>query len=141
VEQMANKYKAKKAIAIVNGREKLFDSTLERDRYLKLKKWQEEGLIKDLCIQVVMYLSSPFNVVKNGKKSRISARKYTADFSYLKNNRVYLEDVKGKKTEAYILRRTLLLEQKQRGNINKNSDLKDFDIFLEVYRDKEIEYI
>jgi UV DNA damage repair endonuclease len=138
---MRNKYKAKKATAIVNGKERVFDSTLERDRYLQLRKWQKEGLIKDLCIQVVMHLSEPFDVVKNGKKSRISARKYTADFSYTKNNMVYLEDVKGKATEAYILRRTLLLEQKRLRKVSKNSDLTDFDVFLEVYKDKEIKYI
>ena len=95
----ANKYNAKKVV--IDGIE--FDSTKEGKRYLVLKKAQEDGIISELTLQprwdalpakketYVEHLKT-----KDKVKERVVVRpiQYTADFSYIKDWKLVVEDVK-----------------------------------------------
>ena len=95
----ANKYNAKKVV--IDGIE--FDSTKEGKRYLVLKKAQEDGIISELTLQprwdalpakkeiYIEHLKT-----KDKIKSRVIVRpiQYTADFSYIKDGKLVVEDVK-----------------------------------------------
>ena len=95
----ANKYNAKKVI--IDGIE--FDSTKEGKRYLVLKKAQEDGIISELTLQprwdalpakketYIEHLKT-----KDKIKERVIVRpiQYTADFSYIKDGKLVVEDVK-----------------------------------------------
>lgn len=85
-----------------------FDSRAEMQRYLELRMLERAGQIKDLERQVE-YVLVPKHVRKDG--SKCLGIVYLADFRYLdlRTNRVVVEDVKGALTEAYRLKRTLLL--------------------------------
>lgn len=89
-----NKFGAKKAEA--DGY--VFDSTLERDRYLQLKMLSDAGVIRDLELQ------PKFMCVVNGKR----VTTYTADFRYYDiTHGVVIEDTKGRRTETYVVRKKL----------------------------------
>ena len=92
-----NKFHAAKAEA--DGY--IFDSTLERDRYLQLKTMQRAGAIQALELQ------PRFMCVVNG----ILVTRYTADFRYtdVESGRDVIEDTKSKstRTEAYVVRKKL----------------------------------
>ena len=95
----ANKYNAKKVI--IDGIE--FDSKKESQRYLVLKKAQEDGAISELTLQprwdalpakketYVEHLKT-----KDKIKERVIVRpiQYTADFSYIKDGELVVEDTK-----------------------------------------------
>lgn len=95
----ANKYNAKKVI--IDGIE--FDSKKESQRYLVLKKAQENGVISELTLQprwdalpakketYVEHLKT-----KDKIKERVIVRpiQYTADFSYVKDRKLVVEDTK-----------------------------------------------
>lgn len=95
----ANKYNAKKVI--IDGIE--FDSKKESQRYLVLKKSQENGIISELTLQprwdalpakketYVEHLKT-----KDKVKERVIVRpiQYTADFSYIKDGKLVVEDTK-----------------------------------------------
>jgi hypothetical protein len=85
-----------------------FDSRAEMNRYLELLMCQHAGSISDLECQVA-YELVPKHVRKDGTKCR--GIRYIADFRYLdrRSNKVVVEDVKGALTEAYRIKRTLLL--------------------------------
>lgn len=89
------KYKNKKTV--VDGM--TFDSKKEADRYCELKILQKIGEISDLKIQV------PFQLIPKNHGER--AVKYIADFTYIQNQKLIIEDVKGCKTREYILKRKL----------------------------------
>lgn len=96
------KYKNQKVI--YNG--VLFDSKKECGRYLELKMMQAAGLISDLRLQVSFVLIEP-----NGKERGC---KYIADFTYMRDVVLVVEDVKSKATRklsTYILKRKLMLEK------------------------------
>lgn len=75
-----------------------FDSKKEALRYLELKQWQKEGKIK--CLE----LQPTYSIFV--EMTRICT--YKADFSYVVNNRVVTEDVKGIKTPVYRLKKKLM---------------------------------
>lgn len=82
-----------------------YASKREAARARTLKLLQEAGHIKNLREQVVYVLSPAVHI--NGRKS--SARKYIADFVYTNSDGVEIvEDVKGVKTDIYILKRHLM---------------------------------
>lgn len=85
---MANKYKAQK----IRIDDFTFDSKIEGERYLQLKKMQEMGMITGLKLQPQFELIPAFTT-KGGKKYRSMG--YTADFSYYQNGSWIVEDVKG----------------------------------------------
>lgn len=78
-----------------------FDSQKEGNRYLILKRMEQEGKIKDLQRQV------SFEVVPKSKGER--AVKYVADFTYwdFSLSSLVCEDVKGYRTELYNIKRKL----------------------------------
>ena len=85
-----------------------FDSKAEAKRYLQLVKLVDTGVIRDLCRQVTYTLipqqrEKPTEVYKSGprkgqfKPGRLLEREvqYVADFQYIKDGKVIVEDVKG----------------------------------------------
>lgn len=80
-----------------------FDSKREKDRYVVLKEAQEDGLISELTLQPRWELlpAKKEQYVKHLKtKDKICERTvmlpihYTADFSYIKDGELIVEDVK-----------------------------------------------
>lgn len=80
-----------------------FDSKKEKDRYVFLKEAEDEGLIKDLQLQVSFELIPPVKeeYVEHLKtKDKIKTRTlqhaicYTCDFSYYKGEEYVVEDIK-----------------------------------------------
>lgn len=119
-----NKYGNKKVI--FDGIE--FDSTLEGERYLFLRKLEKEGKIEDLERQVHFEVVPAQQVLvqrtgKNGKPLKPKLKtielnvEYIADFRYYqyagehplgKLYREVIEDTKGVKTPEYIIKRKLM---------------------------------
>ncbi|MBP3342297.1 MAG: DUF1064 domain-containing protein [Peptococcaceae bacterium] len=101
----------------------VFDSRKEATRYRELKLLQDAGEISGLQVQV------PFELIpakyehferfseKTGKKLKDGCRcvekscVYYADFVYMdcRTGQQVVEDTKGHKTEAYIIKRKLML--------------------------------
>ena len=84
----------------------LFDSQMESHYYLYLKELKEQGVVADFKLQPVFILQEGFS--KDGK--RIQPIKYIADFEVTYNDgHVEIIDVKGKITEAFRIKRKILL--------------------------------
>lgn len=105
------KYGSRKAVA--DGI--TFDSKRECNRYKELKLLERAGKISGLKRQM-KYLLIPSQyedeVVNGKKKSRCIERAcvYVADFIYLEDGKLVVEDCKGYRTEAYIIKRKLMLQ-------------------------------
>lgn len=80
-----------------------FDSMAEGRRYKELKLLQRAGIIKELELQPKFLLQESFK--KNGKTYR--KVEYIADFQYIENGKVVVEDVKGKETEVFKIKHKL----------------------------------
>lgn len=84
----------------------LFDSQMESHYYLYLKELKEQGVVVDFKLQPVFILQEGFS--KDGKK--IQPIEYIADFEVTYNDgHVEIIDVKGKITEAFRIKRKILL--------------------------------
>lgn len=96
-----NKYNAKKTT--VDGI--VFDSIIEGNRYCELKLLQRAGQISDLKWQVPFVL---FEKSEHGRKLV-----YKADFTYMQNGQLVVEDTKSKatKTQVYKLKKRILAEK------------------------------
>lgn len=96
-----NKYNAKKTT--VDGI--VFDSIIEGNRYCELKLLQRAGQISDLKWQV------PFVLFEKSKYGRKLV--YKADFTYMQNGQLVVEDTKSKatKTQVYLLKKRILAEK------------------------------
>lgn len=81
----------------------VFDSIAESKRYKELVLLQRAGKIRELQLQPKFLLQESFR--KNGKTYR--KIEYIADFMYEENNKIIVEDVKGKETEVFKLKRKL----------------------------------
>lgn len=81
----------------------VFDSIAESKRYKELKLLEQAGEISELELQPRFLLQEGFK--KNGKTFR--KIEYIADFQYIENGRLVIEDVKGKETEVFKLKRKL----------------------------------
>lgn len=81
----------------------VFDSILEAKRYKQLALLEKTGEIKGLKLQPKFLLQEGFK--KNGKTYR--KIEYIADFMYIENGQVIVEDVKGKETEVFKLKRKM----------------------------------
>ena len=81
----------------------VFDSIAESRRYKELKLLEQAGEISELELQPRFLLQEGFK--KNGKTFR--KIEYIADFQYIENGRFVIEDVKGKETEVFKLKRKL----------------------------------
>lgn len=95
-----NKYGARKVTA-PDGQ--VFDSRREYRRYCELKLLERAGKISALCRQV-KYVLIP-------KQEGERACTYVADFVYLQDGEQIVEDCKGYQTEAYKIKRKLMLFQ------------------------------
>lgn len=84
-----------------------FDSKKEAERYLVLFDMQKHGEIQELNLQPRFLLQPSFKY--NGKTEKSIT--YVADFSYIKEDKLVVEDVKGKKTDVYKLKKKLFLKQ------------------------------
>lgn len=85
-----------------------FDSLKEARRYNELKLMVKAGEIKNLQLQPRFELQPPFRI--NGKAIR--KIEYIADFSYMQNDKLIVEDVKSKftaKDKVFNLKKKLLL--------------------------------
>ena len=120
-----NKYSAKKTM--VDGIE--FDSRKEARRYQELLLLQRAGEIQSLRLQEkFLLIPSQFERVETGEYYKIGAKKgipktkevcveqpvvYVADFTYIEDGKLVVEDTKSDatKTPQYIIKRKLMLHK------------------------------
>lgn len=82
----------------------VFDSKKEAGRYIVLKMMEETGEIRDLRRQVKYELIPKQRI--DGKIHREVY--YIADFVYIKDGEIVVEDVKGFRTDVYKLKRKMM---------------------------------
>lgn len=102
---MSNKFRARRH----KYDDKVFASGRELRRYKELLLLQQTGEISELETQP-RYTIIPKMLKPNGKVERAAV--YTADFRYIENGAVVVEDVKSAVTAKladYVLRRKLML--------------------------------
>lgn len=99
---MRNKYNARKCI--LNG--EMFDSHKEMRRYQELLLMEKAGAISNLRRQVKYILIPSQRFSKKVVERECS---YVADFVYEENGETVVEDAKGYRTEAYKIKRKLML--------------------------------
>ena len=95
---MGNKYGARNVKA-PDGQ--VFDSQMEYDRWCVLRLLERAGRITDLKRQVSYELIP--------KQGTMRACSYVADFTYRENGKPVVEDCKGYRTEAYKIKKKLML--------------------------------
>ena len=80
-----------------------FDSKREARRYVYLKHLQEGGLISDLTLQ------PEFELIPKHKHDgqTVRATKYRADFQYVQDGKIVIEDVKGFANAEFKLKKKL----------------------------------
>ena len=83
------------------------DSSKESTRWSFLKLQERIGTIRDLKRQV-RFTVIPAQYDENGKLLEREVT-YVADFTYIKNDKLVVEDVKGYRTPDYILKRKMML--------------------------------
>ena len=88
---------------IIDGIE--FHSRKESNRYLELKMMAKSGDIENLELQKKFALI-PSQKLTTGKTERACA--YIADFFYTVKGIPITEDVKGKRTDIYVIKRKLM---------------------------------
>ena len=100
-EKKANKYHSRKVV--VDGVQ--YDSQFEYDRYCELKLLERAGEIKDLQYH------KKYILIDAGENGREIA--YEADFVYMKDGKLVVEDTKSEptKTRLYKLKKRLMLER------------------------------
>lgn len=96
---MQNKYKNKKTQVDMY----VFDSAREAKRYKELKLLERVGEISNLELQPRFILQDSFK--KNGRTYR--KIEYIADFKYIENGKIIVEDVKGLQTDVFKLKHKL----------------------------------
>lgn len=100
-----SKYKNTK---IISEGEK-FDSRKEFNRYLELLIYQESGVIQDLKRQVPFVICD--KVINEEGKVLQRESKYIADFTYIKDGELVVEDAKGFRTDLYKLKKKLMFQR------------------------------
>lgn len=105
-----SKYRNEKAVRIMpNGTRRTFDSRKEARRYDELAALLKRGYIQDLRLQQTFTLQESY-VDASGETVRSIT--YKADFVYtLPNGQRVIEDTKGVRTEAYRMKRKMMLER------------------------------
>ncbi len=102
-----------------------FDSKREAQRYCELRLLQRAGRISNLELQKpyelipAQYEEIPMGktYTRGDRKGQPKTRrvcvekgvKYVADFAYIENGKTVVEDAKGVRTEAYKIKRKLML--------------------------------
>ena len=97
-----NKYNAKKT----EYKGIIYDSKWEANRAYELEMLQRAGQIKDLQLQVRFILQEDYI---NNKGQKIRPISYIADFVYNQGDETIVEDAKGIKTDAYKIKKKLML--------------------------------
>lgn len=87
----------------------VFDSQHEAHRWVELKYMERAKLIKNLSRQVP-FLLIPAQRDGNGKVIEREC-KYIADFVYEQDGKTVVEDAKGMRTDAYKIKRKMMLEK------------------------------
>ena len=85
-----------------------FDSKAEAARYTELKMLQRTGKISGHELQPSFELQPKF---KGADGKTIRAITYRADFQYNENGRVVVEDVKGKETKDFIIKKKIFMQK------------------------------
>lgn len=98
-----NKYRNKKTI-VDNI---TFDSKAEANRYCELKLLEKAQKIFDLKLQPRFLLQDKFKY----KGKTIRKIEYVADFEYIENGQVVVEDKKGMETQVFKIKWKLLLKK------------------------------
>lgn len=96
-----------------------FDSQKELNRWRELCLLERAGKITNLQRQVKFVLIpaqyEPDTVGKRGgvKRGKVIEREcsYVADFTYIENDHVVVEDTKGLRTPEYVIKRKLMLQE------------------------------
>jgi hypothetical protein len=99
-----HKYKAKKTT--VDGI--TFPSQKEANRYLELKLLERSGVISELKLKPTFELQPAFT---DNTGNQIKAIIYEADFQYIENGAVVVEDPKGVWTKIFRLKRKMFLRK------------------------------
>lgn len=94
-----------------------FDSKREAHRYLRLKAMEEAGEISGLELQrrfeLIPSQRGPSTFTKTGreKPGKVLERpvEYVADFCYVRDGALVVEDAKGFRTKDYVIKRKLML--------------------------------
>lgn len=110
-EQKETKYHNKPTERITAAGNVLkFGSIKEADRYDELILMQQANEIYDLRMQVDFTLQEAYTDTEG---ERIYAIRYKADFTYYKNGKLIVEDVKSKptRTKIYIMKRKMMKER------------------------------
>lgn len=79
----------------------VFHSIGEGNRYKKLKFLENSGQIQSLELQPKFLVSDTFYVLKNGVKECLKKHTYSADFKYIEDGKLVIEDYKGMETDVY----------------------------------------
>ena len=87
-----------------------FDSIKEKNHYIALKQLEKASIISDLQLQV------PFLLIDTIRHNGITypKTKYIADFTYKRDGKLYVEDVKSeitRKDKTYRLKIKILLDK------------------------------
>ena len=94
-----------------NRKTKGFDSAKEWRRNQELEALQRAGEISELNRQVPFVLMPSYTIADETTRQgfrTIREIRYIADFTYIKNGKRIIEDVKGVQTEVFKIKRKLL---------------------------------
>ena len=83
----------------------LFDSTSEALAYQVLKRWEQAGEISSLELQPRFVIVEGSRDAQTGRKVR--ARSYVGDFSFYRDGKQIVVDVKGFPTPLFLLKKRL----------------------------------
>jgi len=83
-----------------------FRSIKEGNRYIELKHLLKLKLIKDLILQPKFILSEKYMY----RNMKIKKETYSADFQYVYDGKLIIEDVKGVRTNLYKLKISIFLK-------------------------------
>lgn len=86
-----------------------FDSHRELERYCWLLVSRDQKQIRDLHRQVTFVLAPAVQMEGNQRKT--PALRYVADFIYVKDGELVVEDAKGFKTRSYLQKKHLMKTQ------------------------------
>lgn len=105
------KRKSKYGNTVVETDDMKFDSKKEERHYRKLKVMERAGLIADLKHHVVFELAPAVKYSTATRKK--PALRYEADFTYMENGLLVVEDVKSKevteKDKVYVIKKHLMM--------------------------------
>lgn len=99
-----------RSVDVVTDRGLRFRSKKEEKRYYELLELLEAGVISDLKLE------PQFTLIEGYKKpngERVKRMRYTADFSYIRNGKLVVEDVKSRptKTTSYQIRKNMMQDK------------------------------